>query len=77
MSRARAALTAVTLVPLDEATLERAAQLSPPELRSLDALHLAAALELGADLRRFYCYDRRLGDAAEALGIDVRHPGVG
>ena len=53
LSRARAALTAVTLVPLDEATLERAAQLPSPELRSLDALHLAAALELGADLRRF------------------------
>ncbi len=73
-ARARGALGAVTLLPLDDQTLERAAELTPPELRSLDALHLAAALTLGADLGRFYCYDDRLASAARTLGVDVRAP---
>lgn len=74
LARARSALATITLLPLDDATLEGAADLEPAELRSLDALHLAAALGLGAELARFYCYDRRLSAAAAALGLDVRHP---
>lgn len=73
--RALVALTAVTLIPLDEPVLAAAAALEPAELRSLDALHLASALSLGADLARFYCYDARLAGAAAALGIEVRGPG--
>lgn len=72
--RARSALATITLLPLDDVVLERAADLHPPELRSLDALHLATALELGADLGRFYCYDQRLADAAASLDIDVCSP---
>jgi predicted nucleic acid-binding protein len=74
LSRARSALTTITLLALDDSTLERAAVLEPPELRSLDALHLAAAVGLGDDLGRFYCYDARLSGAALELGFDVRHP---
>jgi uncharacterized protein len=72
--RAHSALATITLLPLDDAVLERAAGLRSPELRSLDALHLATALELAANLDRFYCYDRRLADAAAMLGIEVRSP---
>jgi predicted nucleic acid-binding protein len=43
--------------------------------RTLDALHLAAALELGADLEGFVTYDHRLAAACIAEGIDVRAPG--
>jgi predicted nucleic acid-binding protein len=74
LALARSALTPVTLLPLDDATLESAADLEPAELRSVDALHLAAALSLGADLGRFYCYDDRLAAAASAVGLDVRAP---
>ena len=56
--------------------VERAADLAPPELRSLDALHLATALELGGELGRFFCYDSRLARAAAALSVDVQHPGA-
>jgi predicted nucleic acid-binding protein len=73
-ARARTALTTVTLLPLDDATLEQAADLEPAELRSLDALHLASAIGLGAELGRFYCYDHRLAAAAATLGVDVRQP---
>ena len=72
--RARAALTAITLVPLDDAILQAAADLEPAELRLLDALHLATVLSLGDDLERLFCYDVRLTDAAQALGIEVSQP---
>ena len=74
LSRARGALTSITLLPLDDATLESAADLEPVDVRSLDAMHLAAATSLGGDLRRFYCYDVRLAHAAAELGVDVRQP---
>lgn len=72
--RARTALTAITLVALDEPILDAAAELDPAELRSLDALHLATIVSLGEDVERLYCYDGRLGDAARALGIEVSEP---
>lgn len=75
LGRARAAMSTITLLAIDDATLEMAAGLRPPELRSLDALHLAAALSLGGDLRRVYCYDARLSAAAASLGLDVHPPG--
>jgi len=72
--RARAGLTAVTLLPLDQRILEAASDLGPAELRSLDALHLATVLSIGEGLERLYCYDTRLTDAARALGIEVSQP---
>ncbi|HEY4810506.1 MAG TPA: type II toxin-antitoxin system VapC family toxin [Solirubrobacteraceae bacterium] len=72
--RARAGLTAVTLIPLDRVILEAAAGLDPIELRSLDALHLATVLSLGDELGRLYCYDNRLAGAAQAVGIEVSRP---
>lgn len=52
-----------------------AADLELPGLRSLDALHLAAAVSLGEDFGNLFCYDARLSAGAVALGIDVRRPG--
>ena len=46
----------------------------PDLLRSLDALHLAAALDLGDDLDGIITYDERLASAAAALGIAVIAP---
>ena len=72
--RASVALATITLLPLDQPILLAAARLDPPWLRSLDALHLATAVSLGEGLGRLYCYDARLGDAAQALGIEVSQP---
>ncbi len=72
--RARAALTAITIIALDESVLDAAAALNPPELRSLDALHLATIVSLGKDIERVYCYDTRLTEAAQAVGIEVSQP---
>ncbi len=45
-------------------------------LRSLDALHLAAALEMRPDVTVFATYDRRLGRDARAAGFAVVAPGL-
>lgn len=45
-----------------------------PELRSLDAVHLATALSIGVDLD-FVTYDDRLAVAARAEGLRVVQPG--
>jgi len=64
----------VHLVTMDEPLLDRAGGLDLPELRSLDAVHLAAALALGPDLGIMFVYDTRLRQAAEACGIPVDAP---
>lgn len=74
VARARSALDGVTLVPIDDAVLSVAADLEPPLLRSLGAIHLATALTLADELDGFYCYDTRLAEAAEALGLRVAAP---
>lgn len=74
VDRTRLGLSTITLLPIDVATVETAATLDPPVLRSLDALHLASALSIGNDLGRLYCYDGRLAAAASSLGLDVRGP---
>lgn len=52
----------------------RAATLDPPTLRSLDAIHLATALEARAELQALVTYDVRLAAAAEAEGLEVLAP---
>lgn len=74
MVQARAVLDAVILIRMPTAVFERAATLEPDLLRSLDSLHLAAAVELGDDLEGVVTYDKRLAEAAEALGIRVFSP---
>ncbi len=72
--RARLVLDAVTLVQAGTPVFESAGRLEPEGLRSLDALHLAVALELGDDLRGIVTYDERLAAAAAANGMPVVAP---
>ncbi|HVW32531.1 MAG TPA: type II toxin-antitoxin system VapC family toxin [Acidimicrobiia bacterium] len=58
---------------LDRELLDRAAGLPPPGLRSLDALHLAAAQTLPG-LRAVVTYDARMQEAADGLGLPVEAP---
>ena len=68
------ALRGFYVVGLDGAIRARAARLTPPTVRSLDAIHLATALEVGADLS-LVTYDERLAEAARAQGLGVVQPG--
>lgn len=62
------------LIALDEALLDRAGELRPWTVRSLDAVHLAAALSLGSDLGVVVTYDDGLAGAAQVQGLDVAAP---
>lgn len=70
----RDVLDGLTLVALDTAVLELAATLTSRAVRSLDAIHLASALTLGA--REMLVYDQRLAAAAATSGIRVISPGA-
>ena len=72
--QAREVLDAVTLLHVTPAVFEDAGRLDPCELRSLDAIHLAAALDLGDDLEGLITYDERLADAAVSNGVAVVAP---
>ncbi|MGH3672156.1 MAG: type II toxin-antitoxin system VapC family toxin [Pseudonocardiaceae bacterium] len=68
-------LAAISVVELDVSLADQAARLDPAELRSLDALHMAAALRLGPALGSMISYDERMVDAARRHGVAVAHPG--
>ena len=74
MVDAYAVLDALTLLTVPVSVFASAGRLDPLELRSLDAVHLAAALELGDDLEALVAYDERLQQAARLNGIDVVAP---
>ena len=59
---------------MTEPLLDSAATMNPPELRSLNAIHLAAALSLGSDLGVLVAYDERLAEAARQQGLTVHSP---
>lgn len=59
---------------IDDRVRADAAVLTPLELRTLDAIHLATALELARDLLAFVVYDKRLAGAAAASGLTVEAP---
>jgi uncharacterized protein len=67
------ALEEIVLVAVTETILRRAANLESA-LRSLDAVHLATALDVGAEA--MIVYDRRLADAARRYGLTVLSPGA-
>jgi predicted nucleic acid-binding protein len=71
---ARSLMGTLSLVRIDEPLLDRSGDLPPSGLRSLDAIHLAAARSIGADLDVVITYDERLGDAAVAQGLTVEAP---
>lgn len=75
VSKARQVLREIALLDLDRPIAEHAATLRvEPHLRSLDAIHLATARRLGADLAAVITYDRRLAAAAQQLGLPVESP---
>lgn len=73
--RAHRALSRVVILELTNDVLLEAAMLDPPELRTLDAIHLAAAKTLRGDLAAVVTYDERMAAAAVHLGLPVEAPG--
>ncbi|CAN5353204.1 type II toxin-antitoxin system VapC family toxin [soil metagenome] len=72
---ARRQLGRFFLVPLERTLLDEAAELGGATLRSLDAVHLAAARRIGEELRSVVTYDVRMQVAAQELGLRTATPG--
>lgn len=66
-------LDGVDLVEPDRLLFIEAGFLPGPNLRSLDALHVATALRIDASV--VVAYDHRLQDAARAVGLATAAPG--
>lgn len=71
---ARAILTGLNLIQVDDRLVDAAASIEPAILRSLDAIHLAAALSLGDDLGAVVSYDLRMLEGAQLLGLPTARP---
>jgi uncharacterized protein len=67
-------LASCLLVDVTDGVLRAAARLTSRNVRTLDAVHLASAQRVGPD--EMIVYDRRLREAARAVGFPVAHPGA-
>jgi predicted nucleic acid-binding protein len=67
-------LARIDLVRVNDRVLDVAASLPPTDLRSLDAIHLATAQQLGSSLARVVTYDDRMALAAASVGWTVVAP---
>lgn len=65
-------LEEIDLVGVPSALFRQASYLPGPHLRSLDALHVAAALR--ADVDVLVTYDLRVAESARSLGLRVLSP---
>ena len=74
LDRALTTLGLLNLLRVTPTAFRRASDLGPESLRSLDALHLASALELGEDLDGMITYDSRLTVACARHGVRVMAP---
>lgn len=74
VARGRAVLGRIDLIRINDRILNAAGVLVPPELRSLDAIHIVSAQLLGIDLRQLVTYDDRMLATAHDLGITTVSP---
>jgi uncharacterized protein len=72
--RGHEVLARLELIRVTDRVLAASGSLVPVELRTLDAVHLATAQQLGSDLARIVTYDERMRDAAAAAGCSVSAP---
>src|SRR5207244_8053090 len=68
------ALARLYRLEIDATVRAAAASFPEPGLRSLDAIHLATALQVGRELQSFVTYDARLRGAADAVGLPIACP---
>ena len=74
VARGEFVLRRIQLLRVNDRVLTEAGQMTPTELRSLDAIHLASARQLGASVRQIVTYDEPMAEAAKACGWAVSSP---
>ena len=75
IARAGSAIDAIALSPLDRGLLLAAGALDEPALRALDAIHVAAAIDV-APVDAFVSYDERQAAAVRMAGLRTVAPGA-
>ena len=73
--RARYLLDGLDILPLTEPLMSLAESIGPATLRSLDAIHLAAAAYFDQELTAFVTYDHRLLNGCRDIGLTTASPG--
>jgi uncharacterized protein len=73
LKRAHVLIEVLALRPLDRALLAGAGALAEPALRALDAIHVAAAVDLDP-IEAFVTYDQRQAAAARLAGLRTMAP---
>jgi uncharacterized protein len=76
LARAERLLAESDVLRIDADVFDMAGRMGPSSLRSLDALHLAAAMSLGPDLSGVVAYDERFLAAASDAGVSTASPGT-
>lgn len=77
IAQAQVILAGIDLTPLNPAILSAAENFAPAiTLKSLDALHVASVLFLGAAVEGLITYDKAMIKNAKELGIKVVSPGM-
>ncbi len=71
---ARNVASTIDTLVLTDAIASAAATIPPPELRTVDAVHLATAHIYRKALTAFCAYDRRLLEVAESQGLPTVSP---
>jgi uncharacterized protein len=74
--RARYLLDGLDILPLTEPVIALAETIGPTTLRFLDALHLAAAVQIKRELTVFVTYDYRLLGGCREVGLTTASPGI-
>ena len=74
VARGHDVLRRIQLLRISNRVLRDAGLMEPADLRSLDAIHLASAAQLGSSVREVVTYDARMADAARAAGWSVASP---
>jgi predicted nucleic acid-binding protein len=73
LARAAELFDALALLPLDRDLLAAAGALDEPALRTLDAIHVIAAIDL-SPIDAFVTYDERQGATARLAGLRTMSP---
>ena len=77
IAQAQVILAGIDLTPLNPAILSAAENFAPAiTLKSLDALHVASVIFLGAAVEGLITYDKAMIMNAKELGIKVVSPGM-
>ncbi len=76
LALARWVISRIDLVAVDASVLERAGELAPQSMRTLDAIHLATALDQVQFVTTIITYDHRLAAACYEHGMPVVSPGA-